>query len=251
MKGFDHDRHYTHAAHILRRSCGSSTVTLSLFYLPTATAASPDEHSGVCPVGEAAPVELIPVSDEVSKELSQHTQDLQERSAITVATDPSSLAYNRSIVYQVETTQGTGYSATVPIDGSHFMSNFTVLYGPHMEFLSYSETHIRQVTGGNVHIEQWTNGEKSQDRTVSIESQSNSNTPPGATTKSWGKAVGCVATTLGVGAGVAKIILALCATSCAVPEPTFSKGVCVACIGGIATVGGGAVAAVVKCFGYW
>lgn len=60
--------------------------------------------------------------------------------------------------------------------------------------------------------------------------------------------MGCLMAVLGVSAVVAGIILALCGGSCSVPFTPPIATVCVACIAGIATVGGASIPAVMGCF---
>lgn len=58
----------------------------------------------------------------------------------------------------------------------------------------------------------------------------------------------CIMAVLGVSAIVAGIILVLCGGSCSVPVTPPTAAICVACIAGIATVGGASITAVMGCF---
>ena len=52
---------------------------------------------------------------------------------------------------------------------------------------------------------------------------------------------------MGSGAGMAALIVNMCGASCGVPYTAPTAAVCAAYIGGVATVGGASIAAVMGC----
>nr|DAG19132.1 MAG TPA: hypothetical protein [Caudoviricetes sp.] len=225
--------------------------------------AAPNSNSS-CLSGDATPLVFKAVSDKTSRYLVDHTRALQESSRVILSTPISSLAFDRALVYAIPVDEEVYHSVTVPITDSLPISNFTVVYAPDGQVSNYAETQVRRSDAELVHVAQWINGNKSLDKMVyggdldfSV-SGSEDNTVSGSSddsdqpmARSWGKAVACLAATLGVSAGTAALIMSLCGGSCAVPEPTFSKAICAACVGGLVTLGGTSIGAVVKCFGYW
>ncbi|MBD3689146.1 hypothetical protein H8R18_06315 [Nanchangia anserum] len=196
------------------------------------------------------------VSADTSEKLITHTRDLFDTSRVKVFTTPPSLAFDRAVAYALPTPEGTHYGVTIPITGAVRISNFTVIFSPDGQVSNYAETHTKKTDDGFINIAQWINGGKSLEKTAYVgdldfDAPGGNSTPSFPLDRSWQKAVACLAAVLGVSSGVAAVVLSLCGGSCAVPEPTFSKAVCAACVGGIVTLGGASITGVVKCFGYW
>lgn len=235
---------------IARTSSGSRTHSVAS---TVEFASSPDFG---CPASDAEGLKFKTVSAKTSKELLSRTQDLLDRSQVRVFAAPSLLLFDSAKVYALPTSEGTYHSVTIPITSSVPISNFTVVYAPDDRVSNYAETQIEKTGEGFIKIAQWINGNRSLDKTeyvgeLDFDSSRSGNTSTLLMAQSWGKAVACLAAVLGVSASVAAVVLSLCGGSCAVPEPTFSKAICAACIGGIVTLGGSSITGVTKCFEYW
>lgn len=221
--------------------------------VPLETTPSPDSS---CPASGSDGIKFEAVSAEMTEQLISHTRGLVDHSEVKVFSALSSLAFDSAIVYALPTPEGTHHSVTVPITGAERISNFTVVYGPDGRVSNYAETKVKKADEGFLKMLQWRNGSQSLDKTVYVgdldfDAPGAENAPSIPMDRSWQKAVSCLAGVLGVSTGIAAVVLSLCGGSCAAPEPTFSKAVCAACIGGFVTLGGSSIAGVVKCFGYW
>lgn len=216
-------------------------------------APSPDS---TCPASGSEGITFEAVSAEAAEKLIARTHDLVDHAQVKVFSELSSLAFDRAIVYAHPVPEGIQHSVTIPIVNAVRISNFTVVYGADDRVSNYAETKIEKADEGFIKISQWKDGNQSLDKTVyvgelDLDASGTENAPSIPMPKSRDKAVACLAAVLGVSTGVATVVLMLCGGSCAVPEPTFSKGVCAACIGGIVTLGTASLSSVVKCIGYW
>lgn len=231
----------------------TSGTSMSSFASPIEFASSSDF---ACPLSGEEGLKFDAVSAKTSESLIARTQDLLDRSQVKLFAALSSLEFDSAKVYALPTSEGMYHSITIPITSTIPISNFTVVYAPDNRVSNYAETQIEQTKGGFVTIAQWINGNKTLDKTeyvgeLNFDSSGTENAPTLLKAQSWDKAVACLAAVLGVSSGVAAIVLSLCGGSCAVPEPTFSKAVCAACIGGVITIGGASITGVVQYFGYW
>ncbi|BBO00032.1 hypothetical protein [Sporolactobacillus terrae] len=150
-------------------------------------------------------------------------------------------------------------SVTIPITGGQysFISNLTLIFDSQNKMITYSETLITKNNNNKFVITSYFDGELVQNKVTDVDYVSDSELKKGLdeiheTTKEInqnyqtagvGKIAACIGAVAGVNAGVAYLIAGTCVASC----PTIVP-ICVACIGGVATMGAADIGAIVACF---
>jgi hypothetical protein len=172
----------------------------------------------------------------------------------------TALSLGKAKVYMVDTDGPTYTSVTVPVAGGYStVSNLTVLFDGKGHIVQSGETLISRNAAGNFNISNFAGGKlvksNDTDRPFMTNAQLLKKADQGTavTAKRAGVAadgvggtVACVATILGVGGPFAYLIVGACTGACTVP--IVGTGICIACIGAYAAVGGTAMTTVASCF---
>lgn len=227
--------------------------------IPVASSA----ESSQCSVADNAPDrsrELTGSQRETA--LGQVQQDISSN-RVELSLTPGQLKLDSAVVLEMEKQAQTFTTVAVPVEGYSPISNFTVVYEEDGNLSNYAETLYYEGENGNLWMDQWIDGHFAQSKDLGVEfidddamkkeMQSLKEAGDEAAThlaneRSVGKIAACLAAATGVGGVAAWAIAGACAGACALPEPTASKAVCAACVGGYATLGAGGMAAVVGCF---
>lgn len=237
--------------------------SLGLATAPAHAAQSSPDNGGTCSVANTSSTQqgstdMNLLSGNESKNLTDKVAAGINDGTYTSHAGSSSLDFNRTKVYKVTSGDQTFTSVTVPTNGDYTTtSNFTALFDKDGNSVNYSETLYSQGPSGTFHLDKYANGQMSESKDTDVQYKTNQqisqedtqSSSDGATTyKSTGDKVACVASVLGVSGTVGYLIVGACAGACAAGETGVTIPVCVACIGGYATVGGASVTAVASCF---
>lgn len=222
-----------------------------------------DPQSPQCSITENAPdrsSELIGTQREVA--LNRVKQDASLKK-IEISSTVEQLNFDAAVALKMEKQGRLFTTVAIPVEGYSPISNFTVVYEENSAISNYAETLYFEGENGNLWMEQWVDGKfiRSKDLGVkfidndamklemqNLKAKADEAAASLSQERSIGKIAACLAAATGVGGVAAWAIAAACAGACAFPEPTASKVVCAACIGGYATLGAGGMAAVVGCF---
>lgn len=203
---------------------------------------------------------LMPVKDKaLEQDLVQKTLQALHSGDIQTKSKESDFKTSEITVLQVG-TEKKFYSATVPITGESTseLSGLTIVYDSEFNVQDSTETIVYKNPEANTTVSSYRDGilhssvatdvkftdlENDLNRTNPELLKKNQISPQG-----WGEKIGCVAATLGVTAAVAKIIVAMCGTSCAAAATGVGAAICAACITGIVGLGGISVTAIAHCF---
>ena len=182
---------------------------------------------------------------------------------IDLSSTVEQLKFDSAVALEMEKQGQSFTTVAVPIEGYSPISNFTVVYEEDGSLSNYAETRYYEGDNGNLWMDQWIDGDFNQSKDLGVEFIDNDAMKKEmqelkeagddaaallAKERSVGKIAACLAAATGVGGVAAWAIAGACAGACTFPEPTASKVVCAACIGGYATLGAGGMAAVVQCF---
>ncbi len=160
----------------------------------------------------------------------------------------SALELEESTVYTV----GGGVTVvTIPLHEEYSLpSNITVFFDEDNKVLQTNEMLVTKNDLGNFQVSTYLNGTlvNSQDSGLAyMTDEELLAEEPTIQPTGFKEIAGCLGGVLGVGGTAAYIIAVACGGSCATPTPV-TAGICAACIGAYATIGGASIAGVVACF---
>lgn len=180
------------------------------------------------------------------------------KSDIIVNSNTSNLKFGDIKVVKTKINKKIYTSVSVPIRGGAYslLSSLVLVYS-NDQLVTYIETlftnnnnkfKIDTYTGGKLLESKSTNIDYINDAEIQkgldeLHKIANNNVCTKFTTPGVGKIATCIASVLGVNAGVAYLIAGTCATSCPTVPP-----ICAACIAGVCAMGAGDVKAIVECF---
>lgn len=208
----------------------------------------------------------------VVEQAKQYASRAIKTGSVSVHSPDDSIRISDSTVLQVKAGSGQPYiSITIPLKGNslRLMSNLTLVLAPGNAVATYSETLLTENKAGNFQLTTYTDGKLAQDIDTgqkavddealkaqideinsATQNYKQSSADVAAQPEGIGTVAACLAAVLGIGSGTAWIIASLCGGSCAAAATGVGAAICAACIGGVATLGAGAIAGAVACFGY-
>lgn len=210
---------------------------------PTKVSALKGQHAELG-AGDAPDFVLAGADD--TQRLVAHVRKLADSAGITPHSSPESVGYTKAKVYTIDFGSETATVVSFPISGPQHveLSNLTFVLDSKEEIVEYAESIVTQADGGPFEITMYEGGELL--RTDSVDPSEVSGNSDGIELMVSSE-VKCVAAVLGVTVVIAALIVNMCGASCAVPYTPPTAAVCAACIGGVATVGGASIAAVMGC----
>lgn len=194
--------------------------------------------------------------------LDKVTQDLLTNQLI-LATSVQQLKFDDAVVLKLEKHNQIFTTIVIPVKDFSPISNFTIVYEENGTISNYAETLYFEGENGNLWMSQWINGNFTHSKDIGfkfidndsmqsemqrLKKMADETAATFTKQRSVGKIAACLAAVTGIGGIAAVAIATACIGACAFPEPTASKVICAACIGGYATLGAGGMTAVVGCF---
>lgn len=235
--------------------------------MPSAQAA-PASHNECeqCSLEAQQPDQSRAVSAEVRSEMISELKSSVSSNEVHAVSDTEKLNFADAVVLEVRKQGDLFTTITVPIVGYSPVSNLTVVYAADGTVSNYAESLFYRGSNGNFELDQWLNGQHNQTKDLGIsyiddsamnveiakiKVQADKAAASLASERSFGKVAACLATVAGIGGPVAYVVAGACAGACAAPDPTVTKGICAACIGGYAALGAGGMGAAAACFQLW
>ncbi len=198
---------------------------------------------------DTAAAEMTQLDQTASVEVATRVAVLAADAGITSHTAAEFVQRDEVKAYAIHIDGVTATSVTFPITGDRFVqpSNFSFILDDTGAINQYSESTVVELDSGIFDLTTYVDGvhvhstQVDPSTLVGVASASSFSTAAASPNQ-------CIMVVLGVGAITAGIILVMCGGSCSFPYTTPTAIVCAACVAGIATVGGGSVAAVMGCF---
>jgi len=198
---------------------------------------------------DAAAPQMTQLNAAATADAAATVSALAEQAGIAPNTPAEFIQQDGIKAYSIDVEGVTGTSVTFAIEGGGYVqpSNLTYVLDGSGALSQYSESTVIEGQDGLLDVTTYIDGALVQSEKFDPAAAEASALATDASAKAADPAT-CLMAVLGVSSVVAGIILVMCGGSCSVPVTPPTATICAACIGGIALVGGGSIAAVMGCF---